>query len=494
MILQHAAAIAKAHAIAAGGSPDLNIKDVVVTVPSFATELQRRSLQIAADMAGLNVLGLVDETVAAALQYAMDKDFSGGEQTILFYNMGASSTQVIICHFFNYDQPQKYGKPKSTPAFTVLAKAWDATLGGQSFDHRITEYLADQLNSKLKDVDVRTQPRTMTKLRLEANKIKHVLSANTERPVSLDDSGAHVSLTLTRSQVMEELCPDLVDAAVEPVKEAIRQWQELVNSTTTLTATQVLGGGMRIPAVQAKLAQVVASVSSEDGTAAVQHNMNSDESMALGAAFYGANVSTAFRVRSIGMTDVLPWPIGIGMENLEATDVATDDDGAWSKDATIFKAWGKVGVKKTIAFTHDQDVKAGLRYVESGQPLQQYNVTGIAEFAKEMEKIGKPKVSLQFELSSSGIASLVKAEAAVEETYIVEEEVEVDDEEEASDENVTASEDKESAEEETGESTESNETSTEDEGGNETTTEGKNETTEEPAKKKKKTIKVEKVR
>merc|ERR1712071_149040 len=102
------------------------------------------------------------------------------------------------------------------------------------------------------------------------------------------------------------------------------------------------------------------------------------------------------------------------------------------------KSFGKVGVKKTIAFTHDRDVACALDYEESEllpvgteTALERYNVTGVADFAKEMEEkgLGKPKVSLQFELSTSGITKLVKAEAAVEEMVIIKEEVEVEEDE-----------------------------------------------------------------
>ena len=493
MLLQHAADISHAYAIGAGGAATAGVpKDVVITVPSFATDTERRSVQLAAQIAGMNVLSLIDETVAAALQFAMDKDFAEAEQTVLFYNMGAASTQVVICHFFNYDAPQKFGKSKSTPAFTVLSKAWDATVGGLAFDHRLTEYLADQLNTKLK-YDVRTNTRAMTKLRLEANKIKHVLSANTERPVSLDHDGVHVSFTITRSQ-FEDMCADLIAAAIAPVTTALTHANITDFAPETNTTVQVLGGGLRIPAVQTQLDAVGVPV---------QKNMNTDEAMALGAAFYGANLSTAFRVRSIGMTDTSPWAIGIQMEDLVPAD---DETEVWSKEATIFKAWGKVGVKKTIAFTHDQDVHAGLRYVDTkDEPLEKYNVSGIAEFAKEMEAIGKPKVSLQFELSSSGITSLVKAEAAVEETYTVQEEVEIDVEDDGEAENVTADGEADASKDDADTDAKTDTDPKKEDGDEKDATdtdsaeaadgEAKNDTKEEEApKKKKKKITVEKVR
>merc|ERR1711862_460885 len=187
-------------------------------------------------------------------------------------------------------------------------------------------------------------------------------------------------------------------------------------------------------------------------------HINADESMALGASFHGANVSTAFRVRHVGLTDINPFPITITVKDLAVEEEEetkggffgggkkkkkdedkADDDGkdeSWGKHATIFKSSGRLGVKKTIAFTHDRDVHCALDYEDTEDiptgtnlAIEQYNISGVSEFAAEMEEkgLGKPKVSLQFELSLSGITRLIKAEAAVEELYTVEEEVEVDD-------------------------------------------------------------------
>merc|ERR1711907_897008 len=122
--------------------------------------------------------------------------------------------------------------------------------------------------------------------------------------------------------------------------------------------------------------------------------------------------------------DINPFAIGVSLEDLdkESSDKETDgEEDSWGKSATIFKANGKVGVKKTIAFTHDQDVHCSLDYAEPEKlpvgaktELQRYKVTGISAFANEMEEKGlsSPKVSLQFELSQSGTIALVKAEAA----------------------------------------------------------------------------------
>ena len=418
-----------------------DISDCVLTVPSFATQTERQALLDAAELGGFKVLSLIDENTASAVNYGMDKVYEE-PQIYLFYNLGASSLQVSIIKFHSYDVPEsKYSKKtKKVGSIEVLAKAWDQTLGGLAFDHRLVDFMADHFNREWRkarghDKDVRDNPRAMTKIRLQANKVKHVLSANQEIPVHMDALHDDMSLSMhiTRAQ-FEELCDDLMERAVAPVHSA------LATANLTLddvTAIELIGGGMRVPKVQSGLSSLL-------GGKELGKHINSDESMALGAAFFGANISTAFRVRQVGLTDINPFAIGVSLEDMGGEK--KDGEEAWSKTATIFKANGKIGVKKTIAFTHDQDVHCSLDYAEpeslpeGAKPeLQRYKITGISEFAKEMEEkgLGKPKVSLQFELSSSGTTSLVKAEAAVEETYTVTEEVEVKDDAEGEKSNET---------------------------------------------------------
>merc|ERR1712232_1122276 len=127
---------------------------------------------------------------------------------------------------------------------------------------------------------------------------------------------------------------------------------------------ELIGGGMRVPKVQEYLKQYLGE-SMELGM-----HINSDESMALGAAFHGANISTAFKVRHVGMADINPFAVKVSLNELEAaTDSAEEEP--WSKEATIFKAGGKVGVKKTIAFTHENDVHCSLDYDQNEVSLKE---------------------------------------------------------------------------------------------------------------------------
>ena len=341
------------------------IQDCVLTVPSFATQAERKALLDAAKLADFKVLGLIEENTASALNFGMDKMYEE-PQIYLFYNLGASSLQVSVIKFHTYELQEK--KTRSTKAKTVgsieiLGKAWDATLGGLAFDNRLVDYMADHFNREWHHArghkkDIRDVPRAMTKIRIQANKVKHVLSANQEIPVHMDSlhDDMALSMHISRSQ-FEELCDDLMERAIAPVHAAVK------NAGLTMediTAIELIGGGMRVPKVQAGLSEAL-------GEKELGMHINSDESMAMGAAFFGANVSTAFRVRHVGLQDVSPFPIAVSLENLvEDGKKAKKSKGEeeWSKQATIFKANGKTGIKKTIAFTHDKDVHCALDYAE----------------------------------------------------------------------------------------------------------------------------------
>lgn len=490
MVLTHAKDITNAF-----GVPG-EVKDCVLTVPSFYTQHERRALLDAAALADLNVLALIDENTAAGLHYGIDR-IEEEPRNILFYNMGASALQVSIMQFYSYERKEsKYGKGKKVGAFQVLGKGWDASVGGEAFDARIVNFMADEFNeiwdkkrNDGKKEDVRKHPRAMAKLRVQANKVKQVLSANMDVPIFIDAVHDDVNYASHMSRAtFEELCHDLLERSIVPINSALKA----ANMTLAdIHGVELIGGGMRVPKVQENIQRALG-----DGLELGMH-INSDESMALGAAFHGANVSTAFKVRHVGMTDINPFPVSVSLGNLESEEKGglfgkgkkkTGEEEEWTKEATIFKANGKIGIKKTIAFTHDHNVDCTIKYEAdeflprgTNEIIEKYNITGVETFAKEMEEkgLGKPKVSLQFELSTSGIIKLSKAEAAVEETYTVTEEVEVDDEESSTD---GSKEDKEKSgatTEEKSDETAPDETSAE---------------TNKEEPKKKKTISVEKVR
>ena len=193
---------------------------------------------------------------------------------------------------------------------------------------------------------------------------------------------------------------------------------------SAVNAIAIVGGGVRIPAVQQKIKDFMGME--------LTQSLDGDEAMSQGAVFRAANLSTAFQVRKLGMTDVTAYPVGFqlhGLESADTTDATAEEevDGKkWTKRANLFKRFHKLAKRKTVTFTNAADFVCALshespEYLPAGAsvPICSYNVT-FGESLKP-EKIQtllqtqKPKVALSFSLSSSGIASLFKAEATLEE-------------------------------------------------------------------------------
>ena len=163
------------------------IKDCVITVPSSFTQHERNAVYTAAEIADLKVLSLIEENTAAALHYGMDRTFE--EPTVvMYYNMGAGSVQVSIVQYSTY-AAKEMGKNKTIGQFEVLGKAWDASLGGFNFDVKLAELLADRFNEKWnkkangKGKDLKDFIQPMTKLRIQAAKVKEILSANNGKEI-----------------------------------------------------------------------------------------------------------------------------------------------------------------------------------------------------------------------------------------------------------------------------------------------------------------------
>lgn len=430
MMMQHA----RDMTINFGGK---NIKDCVITVPSHFTHHERRALYTAAQIADLRVLTLMEENTAAALHYSMDRVFET-PSTVLFFNMGASSVQVTIATFSSYTA-KELGKNKTTSQFEVIGKGWDRSLGGFNFDVKLAELMATRFNEVWgkkksgKGKDLRDFVRPMTRLRVEALKVKEVLSANNEYPVKLEQLHDDTDLVTKITRVdFEEACADLFDRVLEPINQAL----SFANiSVSDINSVELLGGSVRIPRVKKLLDDFFKPSKIELG----QH-LNGDEAMALGAAFRGANLSTSFKVRKVGQSDINNFGISIHLEALPSADqksglfgffggkkdskVDVTGDDAWTKDAEVFPKKLTLSSKlRTVSFPFDKDIVCKIAYTDPGSlpigtdpTIAVLNITGVTEFSKEVAKkaSSSPKVHLSFVLDSDGVVTLVKAEATSE--------------------------------------------------------------------------------
>ncbi|KAH9287773.1 hypothetical protein KI387_031890 [Taxus chinensis] len=179
MILLYGRHLAESHAKS-------QIKDAVICVPPFFGQAERNGIIQAAQLAGINVLSLINEHSGAALQYGIDKDFSNESRHVVFYDMGANSVYAALVYFSAYTT-KEYGKTVSVNQFQVKDVRWNANLGGQTMELRLVEHFADEFNKKLGDgVDIRKSPKAMAKLKKQVKRTKEILSANTAAPLSVE--------------------------------------------------------------------------------------------------------------------------------------------------------------------------------------------------------------------------------------------------------------------------------------------------------------------
>jgi molecular chaperone DnaK (HSP70) len=260
-------------------------------------------------------------------------------------------------------------------------------------------------------------------LRKQAGDVKKVLSANKDTPIFIQSllGDTDFKSSITREKFLD-ISRNLLDRVTGPLERVLT---EAGMDKSDINAIAVVGGGLRIPAIQQKLKDFMGME--------LTQSLDGDEAMSQGAVFRAANLSTAFQVRKLGMTDVTAYPVGFHLQGPDSAplEVAADDAAdsgskKLSKRANLFKRFHKLAKRKTVTFTNAEEFVCALSH-ESPEllpkgvsvPICSYNVT-FGETLKS-EKIQtllqdqKPKVALSFSLSSSGIASLFKAEATLEE-------------------------------------------------------------------------------
>lgn len=404
------------------------VKDCVLTVPHHFTQVERQAVIDAAELAGLNVLSLINENTAAAVQYGIDRKYNVNEtHTAIFYNMGTSSTKVILATYSAYIPAANKKTNRTVGQVEIRSSSWDETLGGQAFDLRITDFLVEQFQKVLKKAgdssDVRTIPKVMAKLRRQAEEIKRVLSANQETPISIGSVYNDLDLKthLTREQFYS-LSADLLERLVKPLAKVL---EDAKVEPSQLDAVVIIGGSTRIPGVQKAIKQFLKRDS-------LDQNLNGDEAPAFGAAFRAANLSTAFQVRPLGLIDITPFPVGVRFSDLPVEGVEISEENKLSKRTSLFKRNNHLMKKKTVTLSHDKDLLAVIQHDSAAETLPTdasvevigYEVRGVPSIvsSSKWSKLlndSKPKLNLVFQLDPSGMSSLVKAEVAIDETVQV---------------------------------------------------------------------------
>ncbi|KAL3463256.1 Hsp70 protein-domain-containing protein [Aspergillus heterothallicus] len=301
---------ANADALAGKGS---DVRDAVITYPPFYTADEKRSLQLAAELAGLNVDAFISDGLAVGLNYAMSRTFpsvTDGEtpEYHVVYDMGAGSTTATVLRFQSRTVKDVGKFTKTVQEVQVLGSSWDKTLGGDSLNDLLVEDMVAQLveEKKLKgrvaDTEVRAHGKTMARLWKDAEKARQVLSANSDTSASFEslfEEDVNFKYRLSRSK-FEELAEQHIARVGKPLEQALAAAGLQLNDIDSVI---LHGGAIRTPFVQKELEKVCG------GSDKLRTNVNADEAAVFGAAFKGAGLSPSFRVKDIRAIDASGYPI-----------------------------------------------------------------------------------------------------------------------------------------------------------------------------------------
>ena len=385
-LFEYAASLARE---AADGIP---VTDCVLVVPSYFTPSQRQAMKDAASLANLNVLTLVNSHAAAALQYGIERDFSNKTEHIVFYDLGAKSAEAALVKFSSFTS-----KAKTVSQFEVMDVAWiTQNVGGDALEAALVDIMAEKFDG---DRDQLFQnKRAIAKLRKQAQKAKHVLSANTEVHVSIEDLLPDIDFRahITREE-FQKACTQIIDRAIVPMKTIMQRNNLTVED---LAGVELLGGSSRVPAVKSRLSDAL------NGRSLDAH-LDADEAVVLGAGLVAANLSTIFRLRQFGMTDKSMYEVEFELGSDEKrtlvpvmkkvpTHRAIKQDNITADSFSVSLEWNN----EHGAVSDDIKVRSALGTVD---------VSGIEGVVKARGYSGK--VTLHTSMDSSGIFKVDGADA-----------------------------------------------------------------------------------
>ncbi|WP_417502261.1 molecular chaperone DnaK [Marinobacter sp.] len=366
------------------------VTEAVITVPAYFNDSQRQATKDAGRIAGLEVKRIINEPTAAALAYGLDK--KSGDRTVAVYDLGGGTFDLSIIEIADVDGEHQ---------FEVLATNGDTFLGGEDFDMKIIEFLADQFK-KDSGIDLRGDSLAMQRLKEAGEKAKIELSSSQQTDVNLpyitaDASGPkHMNVKLTRAK-LESLVEDLVQRSLEPCKVALKDSGLSVGEVDEVI---LVGGQTRMPLVQEKVKEFFGKEARKD--------VNPDEAVAMGAAIQAAVLSGD--VKDVLLLDVTPLTLGIETMGGVATPVI-------DKNTTI-------PTKKSQTFSTAEDNQTAVTiHVVQGERKQATQNKSLGRF--DLADIppasrGVPQIEVTFDIDANGILNVsAKDKATGKEQSIV---------------------------------------------------------------------------
>lgn len=348
------------------------VTQAVITVPAYFNDAQRQATKDAGKISGLEVLRIINEPTAAALAYGLDK--SDESKTIAVYDLGGGTFDVSLLEI-------------GDGVFEVLSTNGDTFLGGEDFDLRIVDFLAEEFK-KEQSIDLKKDKLALQRLKEEAEKAKKELSSATQYEVNLpfitaDASGPkHLNIKLTRAK-FESLVADLVKRTIDPCKKALA---DAGKSPAEIDEVVLVGGMTRMPAVQAAVKKFFARDPHK--------GVNPDEVVAIGAAIQGGVLQGD--VKDVVLLDVTPLSLGIETQGGVFTRLIDRNTTIPTKKSQVFSTADDNQAAVTIKVAQGER-----EMTNDNKHLGQFNLEGIPPAPR-----GMPQIEVTFDIDANGIVSV----------------------------------------------------------------------------------------